>query len=793
MLRPVFYDLQGAQSLDHRDRGIARYVAELALALEAADPGRVHTYLVNPDLALPSGIEPLVASRKVRHVDGVEVPAGAVLHLPSTIELAIPLRRLLPPQTMRTPISLVATVFDLVPEAMPDEYLADAGRRRRYRSRLGVLRHADAVIAISQHSAREATRLLGIPPRRLRVVPLVPSATFRPPRDVDAAFVAASGALQGLRRDFVLYTGGSDGRKNVERLLEAWARLPERVRTRWQLVLACHLPPLRANHFRVLGERLGLGDGFLVAGFVDEATLVHLNQAAALAVMPSLDEGFGFPIVEALACGTPAIGSDRTSIPELLPPEALFDPTDTAAIAAAIERALTDARHREALTAWARRPVRTWTDVAAATAEVYDRVSPPSGTRGRGRRDVGPRRIAFTTPLPPQPGGVADYSHRLLEELVRIAETPIDVYVDGPPHARDAVVGAEAPAGVRARPIATLERIEAVQGTYDTVVYSLGNSEYHTGSLASLQRRPGIVLAHDVRLTNLYRFAAWQHPDATPGGFHATLQRMYPGQLPATLGEGGSVGAAEAEQWGILMARGVIAASERFLVTSAFAAELARLDAKAHDRHKVEVLPFSVGAVPVTAPTPVLERPSPPIVGSFGVVNALKQGTLVVEAFAEASRRAGYADAELVFVGPAGPAETASVSARARELGVGERVTITGEVDGDGYRAWLDRAWVAVQLRSATNGESSGAIGDCLTAGIPTIATAIGPNRDLPASALVTVPVGAGADTVAVAVERLLRDPDQRRRLSEGARAYAAEHSFAAAAAALYRAVSSDD
>jgi len=752
----------------------------------------VSAFLLNADLPLPGGLEPLVDTGRLHYVEDVEIPAGAILHLPSTIELAIPLDRLFSPDARSTPLSLVVTLFDLVQEAMPEEYLEDPGVRRRYRARLELVRQADALISISEHTGREATRLLGIPTSRITPVPLVASAAFRPPASREAAVEKARVAVPLLRNDFVLYTAGSDGRKNVERLIEAWAKLPSRVRAKWQLVLACHLPPLRRNHFEVLADALGLGDGFVCTGFVDEATLIHLNQGAGLAVMPSLDEGFGLPVAEALASGTPVIGSDRTSIPELLPAAALFDPTDVGAIAAAIERALTDERHRKDLQAWAARPPRTWSDVATETLAVYDSTAAPSRAPRRERPIPRPHRMAFVTPLPPQPGGVGDYSFRLLEELTRIEGLDVEVFVDGPPHERPAVLAASAPDGVDAHPLAALERLEALGGRHDSIVYSLGNSEFHTGALDALLRRGGgIVLAHDVRLTNLYRFAAWQHPAATPGGFHSTVQRMYDGRLPSTLGIDGQLAPDDADRWGVFMARDVIAHSDRYLATSAFAAELARLDARAEDRHRIGVLPFSVGAIPLFDPTPPARRSAPAVVASFGVVNALKQGVIVVEAFEAARRSSGLEDARLVFVGPAGAADTDAILQRAGDLGITSSVELTGEVDEATYRTWLDRAWVAVQLRSVTNGESSGAIGDCLTAGIPTIATAIGPNRALPDDAVRTIAVGAGSEVVSVALADLLASPEQRARLSAGALAYATDHSFGRAAAALYEVVRS--
>lgn len=764
----LLVDLQGAQSVDHRDRGVARYVRELALAYERMGPASpVSRYLLNPDLPLPGGIEPLVASGKLRFVDEDDAyVAGGVLHLASPVELAIPVERLLPPVVRRLGLRVVCTVFDLIPLSMPDTYLEDPGQRRRYLTRLELLRGAAGLVAISEYVARDVVERLGVPASRVTAVPLVASPAFRPP------------AVERRER-FVLCTAGSDGRKNLEGLVRAWAAVPPPARRGWTLVVAGSLPPLHRNHLEVMADHLGVGHRFRCAGFVTEEELVDLNQRAGLVVFPSLAEGFGLPVVEALACGTPVIAADNTSMVELLPDEARFDASSVDAMAAAIGRALA-APPTPPATAAAGGARRTWDDVAAATAAFCEglpvlrpcRPSQNEGSGGPRRR----RRVAFVAPLPPQPGGVADYSGRLLAALRARDDVEVDAYVDGPPHHREAVLAADG------RPLAALERVEAVAGPYDDVVVSVGNSEFHTGALALLERQPGraTVLAHDIRLTTLYRFAPWQHPEATPGGFAAALHRMYGGRLPASLGAGGELAADEAERWGVLMARDVVAASRRFLTTSAFAAELARLDARPADRSKIGTVPFALGAGTVTPRTD-----SDPLVVSFGVLNRLKQGPLLVEAFAAAAPRS----ARLAFVGPAGDTDADEVLAAARTADVADRVEVVGAVDDQRYQEWLARAWVAVQLRAATNGESSAAVGDCLAAGLPTIVTGIGPNRALPADAVVAVPADVTADALAAELRPLLADPRRRTALSTAARRHASTATFTAAAEALVAAL----
>jgi glycosyltransferase involved in cell wall biosynthesis len=389
-------------------------------------------------------------------------------------------------------------------------------------------------------------------------------------------------------------------------------------------------------------------------------------------------------------------------------------------------------------------------------------------------------RWAFVSPLPPQPGGVAAYSQRLLTALRRRPDVEVDAYVDGPPHLRDAILAAD-----EARPLAALERIEAQRGRYDAVVYNLGNSEFHTGALALLRRRPGIVVAHDVRLTNLFRFAPWQHPAGAPGGFAETLHRAYAGKLPPGLGADGAVTDDEADRWGILLAGEVIAASTSFVTTSAFAAELARLDARPEHHHRVTTMPFAVhdGSI-----EPAVARPNAaPALASFGVLNPLKHGPRLVRAVAALGR----ADVRLAFVGPASAADAACIDAAARQVGLGGRVEVTGHVDAAEYRRRLAGTTVAVQLRGTTNGESSAAVGDCLAAGLPTVVTDIGASRALPRDAVVPVDADVDAHGLATVLRGLLADDARRATIGAAARAYAEAHTFDDAADALYRVVSS--
>jgi glycosyltransferase involved in cell wall biosynthesis len=751
--------------------------------VEEVAPGRVGAFLLNPDLALPGGLERLAASGRLRPSDEATFEPGAVLHVTSAYELSVPLRRLLPEAAEQARVPVVVTLYDLIPEVLADPYLADPGLRQRYRARHHLVRAADAVLTLSEATRRDAVDRLGLDPARISVAGAGVSGDFVPPASREAAARAAAELVPGLAPRFVLYTGGTDQRKNVDRLLVAWSKQPASVRRSVQLVVACRLQPLERNHFEVLARRLGLEVGLdlLLPGFVPDAALLALYQGTELFVYPSLYEGYGLPVAEALASGAPVLAADRSSLPEIVTPPALFDPTDPEAIAAALTRALTDDGVRRELLARSGRAPTSWTEVARRTVAAYDAVGSRPGERRPVRHRPRPFRIGFVTPLPPQPSGVADYSYRLLGELRHHAE--VHALVDGPPHYRAEQRAAAAPAGVEVHPVAALGRVEAIDGPFDAVVYSLGNSEFHTGALAALRRRPGVVLAHDVRLTDLYGFGPHQHPGAVPAGFQSALQAMYGGRVPDDLGTSGWLEADEAERWGVLMAREAAALSERFLASSDFAATLARLDAAPADRHKVGALPLALG---VHAPAPPADpaRPGPPVVASFGLVNALKQTGTLLEAFAVVAKV--EPDATLAVVGPCGEVDREVLRAQAERLGLGGRVVLTGRVDDDEYGRWLERATVAVQLRRATNGETSGAVGACLLSAVPTVVAAVGPARDLPDDAVAKVPAGVTPADLAACITELLADAERRRALGRAATAFAAERSFARTAEALY-------
>ncbi len=768
----MLLDIQGAQSVDHRDRGIARYVLELASALQEAYPGHIRQFLLNPDLAPPGRFEALLATGKVARSDACDPPEEGILHIVSPYELSVPLSRLwLAPRTSHR-LRRVVTVYDMIPEIFSHHYLADAGLRHRYRARHELVKAADQILTISETTAADVVDRLGVDPRRVTVVGAAVSEAFMPPASRDSAQATARAAVPGLGDRFVLYTGGMEYRKNLEGLLAGFAALPPSVREGRQLVIACRLKALDRNHLFHRAAALGVEAQLLLPGFVPDTTLCLLYQSTELFVFPSLYEGFGLPVAEALACGAPVMAARTPALLELVGEEALFDPRDAGSISAAIERALTDEDVRGRLTTPAGNPLATWRQVADATVGAYDEVlsrrSPP-------RR----RRLAFVSPLPPQRTGVAGFSYRLLEAVCRRGEVDVDAFADS------ATVAVRAPEGVAVYDVDALDQTELWRGGYDGVVYSIGNSEFHAGALAALRRRSGVVLTHEARLTGLYALAAWRS-DAVPGGFHAALQRMYAGVVPEDLGKSGWVDADEADCFGVSMIREVVALAERVLVMSHTGASLIRLDADPEHADRVAVVPWAVPSA-LSENRPHSVPPGAPLIATFGIVNQVKQIAKLIEAFTMVLE--DRPDARMAVVGPASEDDLRRIADQVQLLDVAAQVEVTDEVDEEAYLGWLSRATVAVQLRAISNGESSAAVGDCLVFGIPTIVTAIGPARELPDAAVVKVAPSVSPRQLADEILVLLADEERRICIRGAAEAFVAETTFEGLAAELCRQV----
>ncbi|MGD0194716.1 MAG: glycosyltransferase family 1 protein [Candidatus Dormibacteria bacterium] len=357
--------LQGASSV----RGIGSYERGLLSGfVELADPPHVSLLLsahAEPPAEATSAVLPSARRIPVIHptlqpiADTLFVARalrGARADLYHAIEFGQPVRTRLP---------VVVTVHDLIPFVMPRDY--PWVRRARVLG-LRLLRHADAVIAVSDATRRDILRFTRTDPARITVIPEGIGPAFRP---ATADAVAQLRAKLGLDGPFLLAVGTFDPRKRIALLADVMRRV--RLEHDVALVIAGDQGTFMESVTAEL-DRAGIAQHTRVIGHVTSDDLVALYTGAEAFVFTSAYEGFGLPPLEAMACGTPAVVFDNSSIAEVSGGAAdVVRDGDTAAMGAAINRLLDDPAEHERRRAtgrtWA--ATFTWHRAAEMTVEVY--------------------------------------------------------------------------------------------------------------------------------------------------------------------------------------------------------------------------------------------------------------------------------------------------------------------------------------------------------------------------------------------------------------------------------------
>ena len=238
---------------------------------------------------------------------------------------------------LRAPCPVVLTIHDLY-------FIGYLGRRRPLYdatiTRLACLyaRRSAAIVTDSEYSKRSIVTQLGVSPSKVSVIPVALGLEFKP-----VPLTPAVATRYGVAAPYILYVGNFMPHKNLARLIRAFALLPDAQRGRHTLVLAGGYGDGRPALARLAAE-LGVGDRVIFPGRVDDADLPALYSGAAVYVLPSLQEGYGATVLEAMACGTPVAASNRTALPEVVADAGLlFDPEREHELAATLARVLSDA------------------------------------------------------------------------------------------------------------------------------------------------------------------------------------------------------------------------------------------------------------------------------------------------------------------------------------------------------------------------------------------------------------------------------------------------------------------
>jgi glycosyltransferase involved in cell wall biosynthesis len=334
--------LDATYSLGRNLSGVGVYSREMLYGLAQAHAQEDFLFCYRPHRFLRAFRERLPQNARRRLLMGA--PPGDLFHA---------LNQRVDARARRT----VATFHDLF--VMTGEYSSPEFRARLAEQARHAAARSDRIIAVSRFTATQVEELLGVPTSRICVVP----------HGVHTPATAVTGS-DPLRENLVLFTGAIQRRKNIARLVSAFERMP----SSWRLALAGAANGYgAAKELRAVEESPRRSD-IEVLGYVPAADLENLYLRARIFAFPSLDEGFGMPVLEAMAHGVPVITSTTSALPEVAGDAALLvDPKDTDALAAALLRLAADDSLRDEL---ARRGLDrarefTWESAVARTWEIY--------------------------------------------------------------------------------------------------------------------------------------------------------------------------------------------------------------------------------------------------------------------------------------------------------------------------------------------------------------------------------------------------------------------------------------
>ncbi|MCL4434262.1 MAG: glycosyltransferase family 4 protein, partial [Actinobacteria bacterium] len=507
----IVIDLQGAQA-ENRFQGIGRYSLSLAKAI-AANAGEHDVYIVLSK-SLPGTIEDIRAAFQhvlpQERIVAFSVPDGtAALRCTSPFRArAAELLReqflagLKPDVVLLTslfegivsdsvtsigllPYTYLSAVvlYDLIPLAMPQDYLRDEIRDRWYRRKLEHLKRADLALAISEFTKKDAARLLGMESHRMAVIGSAADGIFKQ-LDLAEHEQIRIRKRMGISKPFVLSVANTnEPRKNVAGLFQAFAMLPQDIKHRFQLVIPSSATKAEKDATLHQAREAGLGDGDVVlTGYVTDDDLVAMYNLCSLSVFPSLYEGFGLPVLEAMACGAPVICSSTTSLPEVMScDEALFDPASPSAIAAKMTEVLADDAFADRLVGNGRRQVArfSWDRSAELALAAFEDALGRKNTSFSFAGGVTVTGVSTAKYVGTEPATVTDAA----TDAATDASTSTAKYVGTEPATvTDAVTDAATDAGTSTAKYVGTEPATATDAATDTGMGPVGGTEMHRAS-----------------------------------------------------------------------------------------------------------------------------------------------------------------------------------------------------------------------------------------------------------------------------------------------------------------------
>ncbi|MBU2854848.1 glycosyltransferase [Acidithiobacillus ferriphilus] len=647
--------------------------------------------------------------------------------------------------------------YDLIPLREPEYYLNSRATMDWFYHNYNTYKNADLFFSISKHSANELLSFIGN--ENIDKVITVYSGYDNLLFNTNTFDYGGELELIKISKPFVLCTAGSGKRKNISGLIQAFASANKNTGSLFQLVLAGFIDSEELKKLINAAFKCGIAEEDIIfTGYVRNAVLAMLYKKCSLFVFPSFNEGLGLPPIEAMACGAPVISSNRDALVEVVTmDEARFDPDDTTQFVNLMIRCFKDKSFRADLSRHGLNSVKrfSWDNTAStilgslAQGITNNVLALNKKAKSTGESQVitkERKRLAYFSPVRPAKSGISDYSHELLPVLSKYYD--IDVVSDQD-ECNDDWVNSNSR-------VISVNRFKNISNQYDRIIYQVGNSYFHKDVFELSNSHPGIVVLHDFYLGH----AAAEINLKSRGFFVNTLvtesswDPFYPNKGEEWF---------DYVMWNYPFNRTILESSVGIISHSKLVRQMA-------------VDWFGSAMITRWGIVPHLRRLNSCVEGinqklrvlhnrcsfricSFGGLGSTKLIEKVIEAFYIS--KLFKVGGELIFVGELPQSEYRdSILAIIKRLHLSDHVTITGRLNDADYRIHLKNADIAIQLRTRSRGETSGAILDCLSYGVPTICNNHGTSNEIPNDVAIKIPDPVDCHKLSEKMCQLFHDRD---------------------------------
>lgn len=683
-----------------------------------------------------------------------------------------------------------AILYDLIPYLFQGNYLdPNPLIKQWYMSRVKNFKNYDLLFAISEATRQDAINLLHIASEKILNISGAQSKIFK---KINLSYDEKKSFFRRkkINRPFIFYLGNTDFRKNMDGALKAYASLPKDILDSYQFVLN---NPGNLENFQRKIHSLGISNqNVVVLDKITDEELITLYNLCTVFFFPSLYEGFGLPILEAMACGAPVISANNSSLSEVVGrKDALFDVDNINDIVSKLSKVLSDNDYRLDLSNYGLERVKcfSWESSAKRTWEAIEKNNKNSENKNSFSISTSLSKkphLAYFSPLPPQESGISYYSADLLPYLSRYFS--IDLFIEPGIILDDSL-------NTNEYGIFPWSKFHSICNRYATAVYQHGNSSFHSHMDQFEKNFPGVIVLHDFYLSH-----SIQSKYPLKDEFVKQLENNH--GIKSLL-EFYKIGYDMIWNWPMNWPQ--LYYSKEIIVHSSFHNILLEKFYKTGWKPKLNIIP--------QLRTQVLDfnyhnksnfREKLGInqkyfaFGVFGLLSELKLIETIIIAYRTSLQfftRPSY----LFFVGKFISREfELKIKALVEQLELEKNIHFTGFVNDEVFVEYLQSLDAAIQLRSNSRGETSRAILDCMAYGLPVIINNHGTNVDFDDNDVIKIGDPVNIEELSQVMIRTQKDDRFRSNKSTCSRekiasAHNPEVISASYAEVIDRAISADD